>query len=328
MAIDIGRREFIVGLGGALFVRPLAVRAQQAEKIAKIGVLFPGGSPPAAPRMESFRNGLRQRGYVEGQNIAIELRYAERGLQQLPDLAAELVGLKVDVITTFGDLATKVAQQATSITPIVAITDDILGSGLIGSLSRPGGNTTGFTILAPELSAKRLELLQRIVPGMSRVACLWDPTTGPSQVSMTENAARALKLKLQVVEVRQRDDVAGAFRAARDGQAQAANVFASPFLASLYQEIIGRAAEYRLPAIYQWKEHTEAGGLMSYGPSLPAMWEQAATIAVKILKGAKPSDMPVEQPTKFELTINLKTAKALGLAVPSTLLATADDVVD
>jgi putative ABC transport system substrate-binding protein len=328
MAIDIGRREFITVLGGALFVRPLAVRAQQAEKMAKIGVLFPGGSPPASPRMESFRKGLRQLGYVEGQNVAIELRYAERGLQQLPDLAAELVGLKVDVITTFGDLATKVAQQATSITPIVAITDDILGSGLIGSLSRPGGNTTGFTILAPELSAKRLELLQRIVPGMSRVACLWDPTTGPSQVSMTENAARALKLKLQVVEVRQRDDVAGAFRAARDGQAEAANVFASPFLASLYQEIIGRAAEYRLPAIYQWKEHTEAGGLMSYGPSLPAMWEQAATIAVKILKGAKPSDMPVEQPTKFELTINLKTAKALGLAVPSTLLATADDVVD
>jgi ABC-type uncharacterized transport system substrate-binding protein len=328
MAIDIGRREFITVLGGALFVRPPAVRAQQAEKIAKIGVLFPGGSPPASPRMESFRKGLRQLGYVEGQNIAIELRYAERGLQQLPDLAAELVGLKVDVITTFGDLATKVAQQATSIMPIVAITDDILGSGLIGSLSRPGGNTTGFTILAPELSAKRLELLQRIVPGMSRVACLWDPTTGPSQVSMTENAARALKLKLQIVEVRQRDDVAGAFRAARDGQAEAANVFASPFLASLYQEIIGRAAEYRLPAIYQWKEHTEAGGLMSYGPSLPAMWEQAATIAVKILKGAKPSDMPVEQPTKFELTINLKTAKALGLAVPSTLLATADDVVD
>jgi len=328
MAIDIGRREFIVVLGGVFFARPLAVRAQQAEKIAKIGVLYPGDSPPPSPRMESFRKGLRQLGYVEGQNVAIELRYAERGLQQLPDLAAELVRLKVDVITTFGDLATKVAQQATSITPIVAITDDILGSGLIGSLSRPGGNTTGFTILAPELSAKRLELLQRIVPGMSRVACLWDPTTGPSQVSMTENAARALKLKLQVVEVRQRDDVAGAFRAAHDGQAEAVNVFASPFLASLYREIIDRAAEYRLPAIYQWKEHTEAGGLMSYGPSLPAMFEQAATITVKVLKGAKPSDMPVEQPTKFELAINLKTAKALGLAVPSTLLATADDVVD
>jgi putative ABC transport system substrate-binding protein len=163
---------------------------------------------------------------------------------------------------------------------------------------------------------------------MSPVACLWDPTTGPSQVSMTENAARSLKLKLQIVEVRQRDDVADAFRAAHDGQAEAINVFASPFLASLYREIIDRAAEYRLPAIYQWKEHTEAGSLMSYGPSLPAMFEQAATIAVKILKGAKPSDMPVEQPTKFELAINLKTAKALGVAVPSTLLATADDVVD
>jgi putative ABC transport system substrate-binding protein len=328
MAIDIGRREFITVLGGALFVRPLAVRAQQAEKMAKIGVLFPGGSPPASPRMESFRKGLRQLGYVEGQNVAIELRYAERGLQQLPELAAELVRLKVDVITTFGDLATKIAQQATSTVPIVAISDDLLGSGLIGSLSRPGGNTTGFTILAPELSAKRLELLQRIVPGMSRVACLWDPTTGPSQVSMTENAARALKLKLQVVEVRQRDDVAGAFRAAREGQAEAINVFASPFLASLYREIIDRAAEYRLPAIYQWKEHTEAGGLMSYGPSLPAMFEQAATIVVKILKGAKPSDMPVEQPTKFELAINLKTAKSLGLTVPQKLLFTADEVIE
>ncbi len=328
MAIDIRRREFIVVLGGTVFVWPLAVRAQQAEKIAKIGVLYPGDSPPASPRMESFRKGLRQLGYVEGQNVAIELRYAERGLQQLSELAAELVRLKVDVITTFGDLATKIAQQATSTVPIVAISDDLLGSGLIGSLSRPGGNTTGFTILAPELSAKRLELLQRIVPGMSRVACLWDPTTGPSQVSMTENAARSLKLKLQIVEVRQRDEVAGAFRAAHDGQAEAINVFASPFLASLYREIIDHAAEYRLPAIYQWKEHTEAGGLMSYGPSLPAMFEQAAAIAVKVLKGAKPSDMPVEQPTKFELTINLKTAKALGLPVPSTLLATADDVVD
>jgi putative ABC transport system substrate-binding protein len=269
MAIDIGRREFISVLGGAVFVWPLAARAQQAEKVAKIGVLYPGGSPPASPRMESFRKGLRQLGYVEGQNIAIELRYAQKGLQQLPDLAAELVRLKVDVITTFGDLATKIAQQATSTVPIVAIGDDLLGSGLIGSLSQPGGNTTGLTILAPELSAKRLELLQKIVPGMSRVACLWDPTTGPSQVGVTENAARSLKLKLQIVEVRQRDDVAGAFRAAQDGQAEAINVFSSPFLASLYREIIDRAAEYRLPAIYQWKEHAEAG---AWYPTGPALW--------------------------------------------------------
>jgi putative ABC transport system substrate-binding protein len=327
MAIDIRRREFIAALGGAAAAWPLATRAQQAE-IAKIGVLYPGGSPPAPPRMESIRKGLRQLGYVEGQNVAIELRYAPGGLQQLPDLAAELVRLKVNVIITFGDLATKITQQATSTVPIVSVADDLLGSGLIGTLSQPGGNTTGLTILAPELSAKRLELLQKIVPGMSRVACLWDPTSGRSQVGMTENAARSLNIKLQIVEVRQRDDISGAFRAAHDGQAEAINVFSSPFLASLYREIIDRAAEYRLPAIYQWKEHAEAGGLMSYGPSLPAMFEQAAGIVVKVLKGAKPSELPVEQPTKFELVVNQKTAKELGLTVPPTLLAICDDVID
>jgi putative ABC transport system substrate-binding protein len=167
-----------------------------------------------------------------------------------------------------------------------------------------------------------------MVPGMSRVAAFWDPTTGPSQPTMSENAARSLKLKLQIVEVRQRDDVVGAFRAARDGHAEALNVFSSPILASLYREIIDRAAEYRLPAIYQWKEHTEAGGLMSYGPDLREMYEQTATIVVKILKGAKPADLPVEQPARFELVINLKTAKALGLAVSPSLLATADEVIE
>jgi putative ABC transport system substrate-binding protein len=171
-------------------------------------------------------------------------------------------------------------------------------------------------------------LLQEIVPGMSRVAALWDPTTGPSQVTMSENAARFLKLKLQIVEVRHRDDVADAFRAARDGQAEGLNVFASPFLSSLYREIIDRAAEYRLPAIYQWKEHTEAGGLISYGPGLAAMWGQAGTIVVKVLKGAKPADLPVEQPTKFELVLNLKTAKALGLDMRPTLLARVDEVIE
>jgi putative ABC transport system substrate-binding protein len=325
--MTVGRRQFITFLGGAMIAWPLGARAQRAGRIPKIGVVWQGESPPGSPRMESFRKGLRQLGYVEDQNVAIELRYAQGGLQHLPDFAAELVRLKVDVISTFGDLATKIAQQATGTIPIVAMSDDLLGSGLIDSLSRPGGNTTGLTIFGPELSAKRLEFLQRIVPGMSRAAALWDPTTGPSQVSMSEDAARSLKLKLQIVEVRHRDDVANAFRAARDGQAEAISVFASPFLASLYREIIDRAAEYRLPAIYQWKEHTEAGGLMSYGPSLPAMYEQAATIVVKVLKGAKPSDLPVEQPTKFELVINLKTAKALDLNVPPTLLAVADDVI-
>jgi putative ABC transport system substrate-binding protein len=278
--------------------------------------------------MESFREGLRRSGYVEGQNVTIELRYAQAGQEQLAGQAADLVRANVDVIATFGDGGTKIAQEATSTIPIVTIGDDLLGSGLIGSLSRPGANTTGISIVAAELSAKRLELLSTIAPGLSRVVGLWDPTTGPSQVAMTENAARTMKLKLQILEVAHRDDLDGAFRAARDGQAQAVNVFSSPFLASLYREIIDRAAEYRLPAIYQWREHAEAGGLMSYGPSLPAMWEQDGAMVARILKGTKPSDMPVEQPTKFELVINLKSAKALGLTVSRDFLLIADEVIE
>ena len=244
---------------------PLVARAQQAST-AKIGLLWPGAGPPVSPRMESFREGLRGSGYVEGQNVTIELRYTEAGQEQLAGHAADLVRANVDVIATFGDGGTKIAQQATRTIPIVTIGDDLLGSGLIGSLSQPGNNTTGITILGPELSAKRLELLSTMVPGLSSVAALWDPISGPSQVAMSENAARTMKLKLQILELAHRDDLDSAFRAARDGHAQAVNVFSSPFLASLYREIIDRAAAYRLPAIYQWREHVEAGGLMSYGP--------------------------------------------------------------
>jgi putative tryptophan/tyrosine transport system substrate-binding protein len=278
--------------------------------------------------MESFRQGLRRSGYVEGQNVTIELRYTQAGQEQLVDQAADLVRANVDVIATFGDGPTKIAQAASSTVPIVTIGDDLLGSGLIGSLSRPGGNTTGISIIAAELSAKRLELLSTIVPGLSRVVCLWDPSSGPSQVAMTENAARTMKLKLQILEIKRRDDLDGAFRAARDYQAQAVNVFSSPFLASLYKDVIDRAAEYRLPAIYQWREHAEAGGLMSYGPSLPSMWEQDGAMVARILKGAKPSDMPVEQPTKFELIINLTTAKKLGLTISRDFLLVADEVIE
>jgi putative ABC transport system substrate-binding protein len=323
----VNRREAVALLGGVA-AWPLAARAQQQGSTARVGVLWPGGSPPPSPRMESFREGLRRSGYVEGQNVTIELRYAQAGLEQLSDLAVDLVRAKVDVIETSGELATKLAQQITSTVPIVALSDDLLGSGLIGSLSRPGGNTTGLTILSPELSAKRLQLIQSVVPGISRVACLWDPATGAAQTAMSENAARATKVKLQILEVRHRDDIDRAFRAARDGQAQALNVFSSPFLSSLYREIIDRAAEYRLPAIYQWREHTEAGGLMSYGPSLPAMWQQAGAFVAKVLNGAKPSDLPVEQPTKFELLINLKTANALGLTVPLSMQMAADEIIE
>jgi putative tryptophan/tyrosine transport system substrate-binding protein len=324
----LNRRAFIALLGGAAVARPRAAAGQPAERMSRVGVLWPGASPPAPPRMESFRQALRQLGFVEGRNLAIELRDARGGLQQLPDLAAELVRLKVDVITTFGDLTPKIAQQATQTIPIVAIGDDILGAGIITSLSRPGGNTTGLTILAPELSAKRLEVLQALVPGMSRVAALWDPTTGTSQVATTENAARSLKLKLQILEVHRSDDLAGAFQAARNAQAQAVNVFSSPFLASLYREIIGFAAEFRLPAIYQWREQVEAGGLVSYGPGLAAMWRQSGVIVAKILKGAKPADLPVEQPTKFELVVNAKTAQSLGLAIAPSVLVRADELIE
>ena len=321
------RRDFIALIGGVAGSWSLAVRAQQVST-AKVGLLWPGTGPPVSPRMDSFRKGLQRSGYVEGQNVAVQLFYAQAGQQQLADHAADLVRAKVDVIATFGDLATKIAQKATNTIPIVALSDDLLGSGLIGSLSRPGANTTGISILAAELSAKRLELLLTMVPGLSRVAGLWDPSTGPSPVAMSENAARAMKLKLQILEVGRREDLDAAFRAARDGQLQALSVFSSPVLASLHREIIDRAAEYRLPAMYQWREHAEAGGLMSYGPSLPAMWEQDGALVAKVLKGAKPPDMPVEQPTKFELVINLNTARALGLTVSNQMQLFADQVIE
>jgi putative ABC transport system substrate-binding protein len=321
------RREFITLLGGAAAAWPLVAWAQSAGNMRRVGILWPGASPPVSPRLESFREGLRGSGFVEGQNLVIALRYAQRGLQQLPELAAELVHLKVEVIEASGDFAPRVAQQATSTIPIVAFTDDVLGAGLVASLSRPGGNTTGLTILAPELSAKRLEVLSEIVPRLSRVAALSDPTTGKSQVAMTETAARTMNLELHILEVRRRDDLAGAFAAARKGEAQAITVFASPILSSLSREIISLAAEQRLPAIYQWREQAEAGGLVSYGPSLAGMWRQAGMIVAKLLKGAKPADLPVEQPTKFELVVNTKTAQFLGLTLSPSILLRADEVV-
>jgi len=322
------RREFTTLLGGAVVAWPLGAHAQLADSSPKIGLLWPGDSPPVSPRMESFRQGLRASGFIDGQNIGIELRYAQRGPQQLPELAAELARLKVDAMFAGGDLAARVAHQATETIPIISISDDILGAGLIASLSRPGGNVTGVTILAPELSAKRLEILRDIIPGLSRVTALYDPTNGPSQVKMTEVAARSPNVKLQVLEVKHRDDVAGAIRTARDSQADAVNVFFSPLLSSLHREIIAFTAEYRLPAIYQWKEHSEVGGLVSYGPNLAAMWRQSAIIVGRVIKGANPADLPVEQPTKFELVVNFRTANSLGLTIPPSVLLRADEVIE
>jgi putative ABC transport system substrate-binding protein len=206
---DLRRREFITLLGGAAAAWPFTARAQQPGNVIRIGLLWPGDAPPASPRMESFRQGLRSSGFIDGQNIAIELRYARKGPQQLSELADELISLKVDAIFAGGDLAAQVAQQATNTIPIVAISDDILGAGIIASLSRPGGNTTGLTILSPELNAK---ILRDMIPGLSRVTALWDPTSGKSQVTMAESAAESLNLKLQVLEVQHREDVATAVR--------------------------------------------------------------------------------------------------------------------
>ena len=317
------RREFIGLLGGAV-AWPVVARAQQTGNRATIGILWPNAEPPASPRMESFRLGLRDSGFVEGQNVVIAMRSAQKGPQQLPELAAEHVRMQVDVILSNGDFAPRVAQQATKTIPIVAISDDVIGSGVVASLSRPGGNTTGLTIFSPELSAKRLELLKEIVPDLTRVAALWDPTAVASQLQMTENAARSLGIDLHVSELRSRDDVVGAVRAARDSHAQALNVLSSPFLASLSQEIITLAAEYRLPAIYQWREQAEVGGLISYGPSLAAMWRQAATIVARVLKGANPADLPVERPTTFELVVNARTARSIGLTIPASVLLRAE----
>ena len=325
---QLRRREFITLFGGAV-AWPLAAGAQQpAGNVPKIGVLWPGVIPPVSPRMESFRRGLREQGFVDGRNVIIELRYAQEGPHRLADHAAEFVHMNVNVIYTAGDLAPKIAQQMTRTIPIIAIADDILGAGLIANLSRPGGNLTGVTILAPELSAKRLQVLKSVFPAIKRVAALSDSSTGTAQALMTRNAAEFLDVGLQVIEVRRREDLVPAFEAALKEGAEALNVFSSPFLSSIYREIIDLAAEKRLPAIYQWREHVDAGGLLSYGPNLAEMWRQSAVMVAKVLAGANPAEMPVEQPTKIDLVVNQKTAKALGLELPLPLLIRADDVID
>jgi len=309
-----------------LIVAPLTAYAQQAQRVSRVGVLWHGAAPPASPRMESFREGLREAGYVEGQNVVIELRYAT-DVERLRELAAELVQARVGVIASYGDLGPRAAQRATTEVPIVAVADDFVGSGLAPSLGRPGGNTTGVTILSPELSAKRLALLKELRPRLSRVAVIWDPAT-PSQRKFTEDAARALRIELLVLEVRSRADLARVFDRARRERVEAFNVLASPLLSSLQSDILDRVTNLRLPAIFQWKEHAEAGGLISYGPSLAAMWQQSAHVVAKVLKGAKPGELPVEQPAKFELVVNRKTAKLLGLTIPNSLLVQATEIIE
>jgi len=307
---------------------PFVADAQPAASGLHVGLLYPGGAEPLAPRLKAFQEGLAEHGYIGGTNVAIEVRYADGKMDRLPRLAAELVERHVSVIMTSGDLATRVVQQATSTIPIVAFTDDLIGAGLVASHARPGGNTTGISIFSPELNVKRHELLMELAPQIASVAMLWDPATGTSQLKAIEIAARSRSVRLHILEVRALGDLNSAFRTAQEQRAGAINVLASPLLSSYNATIVDLAARSQLPAIYQWKEQAEAGGLISYGPSLLATWRQTGFLVGKVLKGAKPADLPVEQPSKFELAINLKTASALGLTIPPALLARADHVME
>ena len=304
--------------------------AQQPKKVPRIGYLASADAATESTRTEAFRHGLRDLGYVENKNIVIDWRYADGKLDRLPALAEELVHLKVDVIVTAGPAATRPAKEATSTIPIVmAFDNDPVGSGFVASLARPGGNITGLSALAPELTGKRLELLKEIVPKLSRLAILGTSTEpGYAQtLRETELAAEALKVQLQYLDVLATKDIETAFQAASKGRADAVLVLTGPVLISQRTQLANLAAKSQLPAMYYRREYVEDGGLMSYGVSFTDMDRRAATYVDKILKGAKPADLPVEQPIKFEFIINLKAAKQIGLTIPPNVLARADKVI-
>jgi putative ABC transport system substrate-binding protein len=305
-----------------------AASAQQAGKVFKVGFLT-AGAPIA--EITALGDALRELGWIEGKNIVWERRYADNRLDRLPELAAELVRLKVDVIMAAGTIAPLAAKRATATIPIVmTAAGDPIGSGLISSLARPGGNVTGISMMVPELGGKRLELLKDLLPRMSRVAVLWD-AANPYPLAVfkeTERAAQTLGIEVQSLEVRGPDDFGGAFEAAKRQPPDALIVVEDPLTMDFRKQVIDFAATCRLPAIYGLRFFVDAGGLMAYGASLSDLQRRAAAYVDKILRGAQPGDLPVEQPTKFELLINLKTANALGLAIPPVILARADEVIE
>ena len=327
------RRRVVLILALALLMAPLAAEAQQARKVPRIGVVGGPFAPdsPSGHLWAEFRQGLRDLGYVEGQSIAIEWRSAEGRPERFPDLAAELVRLKVDVIITSNSQAAKVAKQATGTIPIVMVSGDPIASELVSSLARPGGNVTGLSTLASGVVGKQLELLKEAVPRVSRVAVLWNPDNPfhATQVREAEAATRVLGARLQIIEARGAKDIGGAFSAMGKGRAEALLVLADGAVFLQHRAgIADLAAKRRLPAMYPRREHVEAGGLIAYGTDRREIFRRLAVYVDKILKGAKPADLPVEQPTKFELIINLKTAKALGLIIPPSLLQRADQVIE
>jgi putative ABC transport system substrate-binding protein len=326
----VERREFIKLLGGAAATWPLAARAQQAGKVYRVGFLW--DRPDVWPHaLEAFRSELRELGWIEGQNIAVEYRWAEGRFDRLPDLAKELVQLKVDVIVAPTSIYTGAAKRATGTIPIVfASHADPIGSGHVTSLARPGGNITGFTIMMSETTAKSLELFKEVVPGLAHVAVIWDPAT-PSHrpgLQAVEATSRALGLRLQALAVPNATEFDSAFSAMVQEQADGVVVLSTPLFMGGAKRLAELAIKHKLPTMFGPREHVEAGGMLSYSPDRADLYRRAATYVDKILKGAKPAELPVQQPTKFEFVINLKTANTLGITIPPTLLARADEVIE
>lgn len=322
------RREFITLLGGTLAAAPLAALAQEAGRIYRLGIL--SSRPQNAAQFVSFFSELKKFGFVEGQNLIIDPRGFRSREEQYAERAIGLVKARVDVILASGNNATRAAQRATATIPILTLTDDVLRAGLVRSLAKPGGNTTGITILASELDGKRQEMLIELVPGARRIAALVDPLhTMNRELDALKAAAVARGVELLIYRIAKPDEVISAIDAAKTSGAEALNVLASPLLNSQRRIIIQRAATLRLPAIYQWPENAEAGGLIGYGPRILHLYLGIRTRqVVKVLRGKKPADIPVERPTKFDLVINLKTAKRLGITIPQTLLLRADKVIE
>jgi putative tryptophan/tyrosine transport system substrate-binding protein len=324
------RRVYGLTLCAILFALCSSATAQQPTRIPRIGFVSNTSPSAVAPRLDAFRQGLRELGYLEGKNIVIEYRHSEGKPARLPALVAELVLLKVDTIVTSGPSVTRAAKDATSTIPIVfAQEGEPVGSGLVASLARPGGNVTGLSTFSPELHGKRLEILKEVDPRISRVAVFGTSTVQGHALFLKdqEPAARALRLQLQYLDLLNSRDIETAFRAASKGRADAILLLSGPVLNAHRRQVVDLAAKSRLPAMYNFPEFVQAGGLMSYGVSNVDMARRAATYVDKILKGAKPAELPVEQPTKFEFVINLKAAKQIGLTIPPNVLVRADKVI-
>lgn len=330
MAMGVGRRQFITALGGATLTWPLVARAQPAGKIAHVGVLYPGVTAVTPTRIAALRDGLRLVHYDDADRLDIVVHASEGDPAKLPSLAADLVARKVDAIVAISPLAVRAAKAATTVIPIVAndLESDPVSTGFVASLARPGGNITGVFSDFPEFGTKWLELLKEAIPGLSSVALLWDPATGPTQLEAVQAAGRLLNIKLEVVEVRAITELQTAFATAGASKPDAIIILSSPIFGTNPKLIADLTIEHHVPTATLFSEIARAGSLMSYGPNLLGTFQQTGTMLGKVLQGMRPADLPVERPTKFEMVVNLKTAKALGISLPTSVLLRADEVIE